>query len=208
MKSLVIFAIVAVVLGTTVPFSDTHALMTDPTCMKKLYNRMAFRGYQEIGKVDPYLVKNLEAAKTAGIISYVYMKPCFYCGKPGEQVAEIAAAMKGFTVPHLWISVEGSWGVDKEKNKQFLRELVGNATSLALKPGIFTFSPTWDRLMGKDCSEFGPLPLWYIRWNSNPEPNDFLPFGGWTKPTAKQYDTGEEDCSIEYDLDSFFENTS
>ena len=204
MKWLILSAILTAVLSATVPFADTHTLMSDPNCMKNKFLRMAFRGYLEIGKVDPNLVKNLEAAKTAGIISMVYMNPCFYCGKPGTQAEELAAVLKGFTVPHVWVSVAGTWSVDKEKNRLFLHELVGILTRLGQKPGVFTFAPTFERNMGKDCTEFSSLPLWYIRWNSNPDASDFVPFGGWKTPLAKQYDTDDYDCSMDFDNDSYF----
>ena len=206
MKAIIFCILVAITLARTVPFVDTYADLKDATCIRNTYSRVAIRGYQSIGKVDPFLMKNLEAAKKVGLKADVYIIPCTYCGNPDKQADEIMYLLKAATYGTLWISIEGSWSLDRAKNQLFMKNLTDALTSKgAAKLGIFTFQPTWDRVFGKEFTNYSNLPLWYIRWNSNPEVDDFIPFGGWKIPTAKQYDTDNTECDISTDSDSYFE---
>ena len=205
MKAIIFCFLIAVTLARTIPFVDTFADIKDGACIRNTYSRAAFRGYQSIGKVDPFLMKNLEAAKKVGLKADVYMIPCTYCGNPEKQADEIMYLLKSATYETLWISIEGSWSLDRAKNQVFMKNLTTALTSKGAKLGIFTFQPTWDRVFGKEFTEFSTLPLWYIRWNSNLEAADFIPFGGWKNPTAKQCDSDNIECDINTDSDSFFE---
>eukprot|EP00830_Metopus_es_P021226 TRINITY_DN877_c0_g5_i1.p1 TRINITY_DN877_c0_g5~~TRINITY_DN877_c0_g5_i1.p1 ORF type:complete len:253 (+),score=50.35 TRINITY_DN877_c0_g5_i1:2-760(+) len=204
MRAIVLCVLIVLSQAVTIPMADTYHLMTDAECLKKMFTRMVFRGYQSIGKVDPYIQKNLELATKAGIVADVYMNPCFFCGKPEVQVAELTDSLKAHKINMIWVSIEGSWSMDAAKNQLFAKGLVAALQAKSIKVGIFTFAPTWARIMGKDFSGLSELPLWYVRWNENPEPDDFIPFGGWTKPAAKQYQAEETECGIDVDYDSFY----
>eukprot|EP00831_Metopus_contortus_P077734 TRINITY_DN736_c0_g1_i5.p1 TRINITY_DN736_c0_g1~~TRINITY_DN736_c0_g1_i5.p1 ORF type:complete len:129 (+),score=26.92 TRINITY_DN736_c0_g1_i5:241-627(+) len=126
------------------------------------------------------------------------------CKNPEAQATEIMTALSKYTIPMVWISVEGYWSHKTDENVAFLKAFVSALKAKGAKVGIFTFEPTWVRLMGKSCSDFSDLPLWYMRWNKDPEKKDFTPFGGWKNPVAKQYKANAKVCGISVDVDSYF----
>jgi len=205
MKVLILFAILAIAVATTVPFVDIKEELKDAECIRNSYTKICVRGFLSMGKVDPYVVKSLAAADKAGIEADVYMIPCFYCNDPEKQALTMMTALKDSKFKMLWVTVEGTWSSDLARNRQFLVNLTMSLEKNGAKNlGIFTFQPTWERIFGKDYSDFSNKPLWYIRWNENPNDNDFVPFGGWKKPAAKQYDTENEECAMTVDNDSSF----
>jgi hypothetical protein len=48
-----------------------------------------------------------------------------------------------------------------------------------------------------ECPSFSDLPLWYPHYNGILNFNDFKYFGGWSKPTMKQYIGTSTLCGIE-----------
>ena len=208
MKALLICTFLAVaVLSKTIPFIDIHEPIKDAACIQKKYSHACIRGYVSYGKTDPNLVENAKKLNAVGVEVDVYMGPCFMCGNPVKQADEIMAALAQVKYTHLWVEVEGAWSSDQATNQQFLRALVAelkakNANGL----GIFTFQPTWERIVGKSFSEMSALPLWYVRLNENPEQNDFIAFGGWKKAVAKQYDDENVVCGNDVNYDSLYVN--
>ena len=55
--------------------------------------------------------------------------------------------------------------------------------------GVYSNHHDWNRTVGNQCSLPGELtPLWYAHYDRDPSTcTDFLPFGGWSRPFAKQY---------------------
>jgi hypothetical protein len=47
----------------------------------------------------------------------------------------------------------------------------------------------WNQIMGgaDRCNKFMDHPLWYAHYDGVQNFSDFKPFGGWTKPYAKQF---------------------
>lgn len=204
MKVFLLALLLVLASAKTVAFLDTADLITDADCLKRTYDRINVRAYQSIGKVDPYVIKSLDAVKKAGMTADVYMVPCFFCANPAAQAEQLAEALKGSSFETVWVQVEGAWSLDQAGNKLFLESLVNGLKSKGLHVGIFTFQPTWDRLLGKSYDGMSTLPLWYMRWNEDPYDGDFVSFGGWKKPRAKQYDTDDRVCAISVNDDSYY----
>lgn len=205
MKVLIFCLLAALAVAKTVPFVDIKDQIKDAKCLKDSYSRVCVRGYMSIGRVDPYLVKNLAATKEVSLTTDVYMLPCFYCANPEKQAEDLMAVLNANTYNTLWVQVDGAWGMNQAKNQAFMRNLTASLKSKGARLGIFTFQPTWDRIFGKAFDEFSSLPLWYTRWNGDPAADDFVAFGGWKKPAAKQYDTDDEECSVAINSDSYYE---
>ena len=47
----------------------------------------------------------------------------------------------------------------------------------------------WGQTVGANCTAASHLPLWYARYDGKASCDDYaeLPFGGWSKPFAKQH---------------------
>lgn len=58
--------------------------------------------------------------------------------------------------------------------------------------GIFTNQYMWTTIMGGkgNCPSLASQQLMYPHYDNNPSFSDFIPFGGWTKPSSKMYGEG------------------
>ena len=47
----------------------------------------------------------------------------------------------------------------------------------------------WQQIMGgvKNCPQAASVQLWYAHYDGKPDFSDFNPFGGWNKPSIKQF---------------------
>jgi hypothetical protein len=44
------------------------------------------------------------------------------------------------------------------------------------------------------------MPIWYAHYDGEPSFNDWQSFGGWSRPTAKQFSDQGHKCSANYDI--------
>jgi hypothetical protein len=60
----------------------------------------------------------------------------------------------------------------------------------------------WGQIMGGGdrCPKFTQQPLWYAHYDNVPDFSDFKSFGGWTKPSIKQYKGTTAVCGASIDL--------
>ena len=57
------------------------------------------------------------------------------------------------------------------------------------KAGMYFSIRIWKLFFGDTeyCSNFSDLPLWYAHYDKVENFSDWLPYGGWNKPYAKQF---------------------
>jgi GH25 family lysozyme M1 (1,4-beta-N-acetylmuramidase) len=96
----------------------------------------------------------------------------------------------------VWIDVETnpssgcSWsGHDSASNCQFLTDVLNRVKSHGKNVGIYASRYMWQSIFGSftACSSVASHPLWYAHYDNSASFSDFVAFGGWTKPHAKQY---------------------
>jgi GH25 family lysozyme M1 (1,4-beta-N-acetylmuramidase) len=62
----------------------------------------------------------------------------------------------------------------------------------------------WNQIFGSktNCTNFAKYPLWYAHYDGKQTFDDYSinPFGGWIKPTMKQYSGDASICGIRLDL--------
>lgn len=46
------------------------------------------------------------------------------------------------------------------------------------------------------CPSVGWVPLWYAHYDKSQSFSDFTSFGGWSKPTIKQFEQFERDVTV------------
>ena len=183
---------------------DISEEINDPECFTKDKDVIVLRAFDSVGRVDPNLAKNIAKLANYTRELWVYMLPCYSCGNPQKQVQAVLDAIKNVRVDFVYIEVQGSkWDKDHAKNRGFVKAIADVIRPLSSKrAGIFTSQPHWKHIMGLDCSEFNDLHLWYEHADGSIEHKDFLPFGGWKVPTAKQYTQGKEYCNNTARFDS------
>jgi GH25 family lysozyme M1 (1,4-beta-N-acetylmuramidase) len=168
------------------------------------YEFAIVQAYQSKGVVNPYVVTDIARAREAGF-KYIdiYIFPDFHkgIGSAASQVKEAVDFVRGHgqNFGMLWIDIEGPeyWGKCAD-NIAFLRAMVAGAEKMGVKLGIYTSKTQWDPI-GCGSTEFSRFPLWYPHYDNNPSFSDFRPFGGWTKPSIKQYTGTTSICGTQID---------
>ncbi len=154
------------------------------------------RAYCSFGGPDANGPTNVAHARAAGI-PYVdiYMFPCR--GKSAtNQVNDLISHMSGSNYGMIWLDIETNpstgcgWGQGSgASNCNFVTELVNAVKSHGKTVGIYSNYYMWESIMGSagSCTGHSGLSLWYAHYDGNPSFSDFKSFGGWTKPSMKQY---------------------
>ena len=164
------------------------------------------RCYRSNGKVDtaaPATVNNGWSAGLNGVDVYHFPSLAVSATQQvNDAVSALMAADAKFGT--YWFDIEdgAGWSIsDHAANAAFLASLVQQAEALGLPVGIYVSSSAWTTIMGANCKDFSRFPLWYAHWESpqNPSFSDFVPFGGWTQPSRKQFAGNETRAGVVYD---------
>eukprot|EP01032_Pedospumella_encystans_P018681 gene18681-21259_t len=174
------------------------------SCMKgDGYSFAIVRVYQSNGVVDangPTTINNA----WAGGMSYVdgYIFPCYSCGNPAKQMDDTVNNLANHNTKYgmLWLDVEGTqyWSSSASNNVNFLQGMVDEGKKRGISLGIYSSASQWNPIMG-GSTQFSSLPLWYPHYDNNPSFSDFSSFGGWSKPSIKQYIGTTSFCSASVD---------
>jgi len=104
----------------------------------------------------------------------------------------------------VWLDIEGTqyWTTSTSTNQNFFQGLVSELKTLGKTIGVYTSQSQWSPIMGSSYTGGSSYPLWYAHYESPPQPNfnDFVAFGGWTKPAMKQFQGTTTTCSASVDL--------
>ena len=95
----------------------------------------------------------------------------------------------------IWLDIESNpsdgcdWSGDIDANCGFLDELVKAVRNNGRVPGIYASRHFWQVIFGSpdNCAWFYDIPLWYAHYDGEDNYNDWVPFGGWSRPAMKQY---------------------
>jgi hypothetical protein len=195
-KLLTIFVVLSVSLYTVNCVLGVDVSQLFPTtafqCMKSNgYEFAIIRGYCSYGGVDHNVVQSLTNAKNAGLITDIYMFPCR--GKSATaQVDEMMNAIPGNLYGMIWLDVETNpssgcgWSGD---NCGFLTEIVNRIKARGKVPAIYSSVYMWQNIFGgrNSCPSLASQQLWYAHYDNSPSFSDFGGFGGWSKPSIKQF---------------------
>ena len=173
------------------------------------------RAWHSYGAFDARAPATLAAAAAAGVTDLdVYMFPCV--SKPAKtQVGGMMQALTNSRFNAVWVDIETNpstgcaWSAtDFAGNCAFVQEVVDELTATGTAVGIYSSHFEWGAVMGSACDgKFNHIPLWFARFSGGPSCDDYAkePFGGWTRPYAKQYnDTADAQtraCGIRGDVD-------
>jgi len=178
------------------------------TCLKNGgYSFAIVRGYCSFGGIDSSAKASIQAAANAGLYHDAYHFPCMGKVSPQTQVDQIVNYL-GNLPGEYWIDVEhnpsaGCGWQGAAANCNFLEQLVNAFKGKGKTPGIYASKSQWTTIMGSAgaCAKFAGLPLWYPHYDNVQNFNDFSSFGGWSKPTIKQYVGDTTACGLGVDLD-------
>lgn len=188
---------------------DVSTLVSESNCRclkSQGYDFLIMRGYRSIGSPDPSAAATLYNCKAAGV-GYldVYLFPCPKCSKSAtEQVDEMVNALRNVSYGQIWLDIEGSqyWLGSESANQKFFEELLSAASSKKTT-GVYASEYQWSSIMGSGYTGGSRHQLWYAHYDNDPSFNDFRSFGGWTKPSIKQYEGDKSACGVGVDLDYY-----
>ncbi|KAI9265239.1 glycoside hydrolase superfamily [Phascolomyces articulosus] len=187
------------------------------SCVKNYgYDHAVIRCYIEAwgqnpgGKVDSNCYQNYLNAKAAGFTSIdIYWFPCTgrsTCKSPATQLNEIVSYVGAnkMIVGRLWLDVE----IDPSANnwpsttsaRTTLQQFKTALDNSGWKWGVYSSKYQWETITGSTTWVLdSSVPLWYAGWDFALNFNNFSPFGGWSKPTVKQYAGDQSFCSAGFD---------
>ena len=172
------------------------------------------RAWRSSGTPDPNAVQNIKNARAAGIANVdVYLFPCR--GKSAaDQVKQMITDLASANYGMIWMDVETnpssgcSWAsFSHASNCDYLGELVNAVKAQGKVPGIYASHYMWTEIFGtaSACPHYTSVAMWYAHYDGKETFDDYaaLSFGGWTKPTVKQYKGTTTKCNAGVDL-SFY----
>ena len=177
-------------------------------CMSASYNitfGIARAWYSDGAGFDHASVESVASFRAANMSADVYMFPCSFGLDAASQVTQLLANLSshGVEFGRIWFDVETNpdpkcaWKSDKKSNCDFMGQLVAAAQKTTAQWGVYSSIHMWttwmeDASAPNSCAVAAELLLWYPHYQSPPDPSfdDFVPFGGWTAPTIKQYYDG------------------
>jgi hypothetical protein len=177
---------------------------------------MIFTGLDKYSSVSPDVCTNLQNAKSQGIEKRdVLLVPCPTCSaSPAEQITQLVDNINqncnnAWSQPRrLWIDMnshslwptpwrEAGW----TKNRKWFEDLIDACVARKdLACGVLSSSFEWKYTLGDESYSYQPattLPLWYNAEDSHVASfDDFVPFGGFKSPFAKQFYYYVNMCNI------------
>ena len=165
------------------------------------------RAYRSNGSTDPNAPSSIKNARAAGIKHVsAYIFPCVSCGNGAKQVNDTVAFLKssGATPDIYWYDVETyNWSSSLSSNQAFITDMITKGKALGIKAGIYTNYYNWQSIVGLNWSYPAQqgLPLWYAHYDDSASFSDFAAFGGWSKPSVKQYEGDQSSCGVGIDYD-------
>ncbi|KAI9315954.1 glycoside hydrolase superfamily [Dichotomocladium elegans] len=162
------------------------------------------------GALDKNCLQNYKNALAAGYSSVdVYMFPCSgrsTCKSPDTQVKELSSFIdsNGMKVGRIWLDVEidpaaNNWPSPADA-KTTLKAYKTALDASGKSWGVYASKSQWSSIIGDLSWELdASVPLWYPHYDDVLSFDDFSSFGGWTKPTIKQYSGSVTFCSAGWD---------
>lgn len=170
---------------------------------------LTVRAFQSNCYVDPHAADTIRSAWAAGIEGVdVYFFPSVGCSL--DAVSQLDATLAHLqshnaTFNRLFFDVENwAWSAESEcdENIEWFAPLFAHAQDLlgVERVGIYTTGRQWQQITC-DSEKFSSALLWYASWNDSPSFANFVPFGGWDQPFAKQFTGNDFACDIHLDFD-------
>ncbi len=206
MLASLVIALIAIPLlvSSKLAFDSVNDLAKQMLCFKKAgmtrYIASAWGGRTH----NMYVLKNLRAAKEAGIAADVYFHPSYHYGNPQKQVQDAIKYLAGSHYDRIWLDIEANsnWTAHTDVNVKFISQIYAEFKAQNKKLGVYTEQSVYEKIVGK-WTELSTLPLWYADVNHKKDYHGFRPFNGWNKPAMKQYEITVQMCNTYVDLNYY-----
>lgn len=175
------------IFGVDVSFWETPLAQSEMDCFWASGVRHVVVGTQDEGITREQLAMAISCGMT--VDAYVYL---YWTTDLAAQVSEAFRRVKGFPIGRMWLDIEQDPGTLGSKTViADIQQAVTACQSQGLvQCGIYTGSGFW-KTFASNTTSLGNVPLWYAQYNKRTSLSDWPTehFGGWAKPTAKQWAT-------------------
>ncbi|RCN34233.1 hypothetical protein ANCCAN_19922, partial [Ancylostoma caninum] len=165
------------------------------------------------GQFDWHAPISIQNANAAGLKTEVYMRPQPRSTKTGaQQFDEMYGGLRNanINIKTIWIQVTSptNWYSNTSYNLNFINGILTRASQYNLYIGIYTSGYDWNIITAGGEAENIMLWYWYYYGDgpNNESPanfNDYIPFGGWATPSAKQFGHAESVCGVTANRDIY-----
>ncbi|PAV79923.1 hypothetical protein WR25_23999 [Diploscapter pachys] len=193
-RSLLISALVATALA------DSCSTACFECLAKNGFDFYVARVWESIGDLDRTGIQNIKNAKAAGwqfVDGYIF--PCHKagCASPEAQIEATVNNLHsdGVKFGMLWLDIEiQDWPANHATNQNFITRMGNQLTKMGVNWGVYS-------IVGINWSGVSHRPLWWANYNGHKDFSNFVPFGGWSKPSIHQY-AGDVNgaCGVNMDL--------
>jgi GH25 family lysozyme M1 (1,4-beta-N-acetylmuramidase) len=156
--------------------------------------------------INQHLSQCYKDAKTAGFERVdVYAFVCPRCSGQANAATianELADYMTKIGLDNsvtIWSDVEqctNCWETDLSQNAAYVKSFMDALTAKGRAVGVYTNNHEASITIGTHA--LGG-PLWYAHYDGKESFSDFVPFNGWTKPEAKQFQGTTSVCGTSVD---------
>eukprot|EP00054_Salpingoeca_dolichothecata_P031787 m.264614 g.264614 ORF g.264614 m.264614 type:complete len:284 (-) comp28033_c0_seq1:44-895(-) len=214
MRAAVIFlALVAATFATKGVDVSQQTLEDAWKCLKgDGYSFGVIRCFESIGRADENCPHTIYNAWDGGADHVdIYMFPDPTGASPSSQVGAMLDYLAKYKIHShgtkpasygtVWLDIEGTqyWHSSTSENVAFFNGLVDALAAHAQIIGVYTSKSQWEPIMGSSTAG-SRHPLWYAHYDGNPSFSDFEAFGGWTRPSIKQYGGDKSICGAGVDV--------
>jgi len=167
------------------------------------------RGWQSFGAADPNCPHTIYNAWAGGMAHVdVYLFPCAGMDGP-SQVTSLISYLQSYNATYgtIWLDIETNpssgcgWSGSTSSNCNYIASMISAGKDAGHVMGVYVSEYMWGSIAGSGCTAGADagVALWYPHYDDNPSFSDFEPFGGWTTPAMKQYNTGSMcDIGVDY----------
>ncbi|CAL6024979.1 Glycosyl_hydrolase family 25 protein [Hexamita inflata] len=103
----------------------------------------------------------------------------------------------------VWLDVENInlFYPTYAQNQNFISAMLSEMSNMlgAKRVGVYSNWVQWQSIVGSNWAGAQPHQIWYPHYDNWQSFADFQPFGGWTKPSIKQYQGDVAECSTTID---------
>jgi hypothetical protein len=149
------------------------------------------------GNINPESVSQLTSARSAGFMPDIVIIP----NRNKNATAQVNALMANIPsslYARIWFKIIWAYTFSPESNCAYVQELINSIKLKGKNSGVYVYLSSWALYFGDQyaCPAPASQPLYYEAYSTTCDFHDFVPIGGWTKPSMADCNLHEHSCGI------------
>ena len=185
-------------------YTDFVLTVDDMKCLRNISNSIiVFCGYDQLS----ICVSSIRNAHTAEYPAIDVMLTFSFDENLETQASRFQSTLKSQKIGMIWLDAIPAFDYSSEHSAEYfvdfmirLAKLLSQWTSVGLRTQI----DDWKQYTNNSLNVSQQIPLLAYTGNTDKNFNDFIPFGGWTKPTMKRLgNEAPSACETSYMLEYY-----